>query len=334
MTNNKGRNSASHKNGHVVRDYDASENGIKMNELKVEHFMTKSPVIAHSNVNFPGGVDIMTAKGIGNLVVIENGKPIGILTEREILRYLSSSGKIPTDKLLRDIELQPFCKVNPRCTVLEAAKKMITEKCRILIFNGRSDSEDKLDRGNGDYEFVGIITASDMVRAFGKQTEKDPSLESVISKTIEYVDINDSIYRAINIMYDRNIGSVIVVEDIKEDTSVVEVDKRKRKLHGIFTERDLLTKVLSKDVSLNERVKDYCSTEMLTADMGVSATVAANIMLISKIKRLPLVTGMAADTSQTEESLTSLGIVIQKDDKHKLSAIVTARDLVDSFQSN
>ena len=123
MTNNKGRNSASHKNGRVVRDYDASENGIKMNELKVEHFMTKSPVIAHSNVNFPGGVDIMTAKGIGNLVVIENGKPIGILTEREILRYLSSSGKIPTDKLLRDIEPQPFCKVNPRCTVLEALRK-------------------------------------------------------------------------------------------------------------------------------------------------------------------------------------------------------------------
>lgn len=334
MTNNKDRNSTPHKNGHVVRDYGASENGIKMNELKVEHFMTKSPVIAHSNVNFPGGVDIMTAKGIGNLVVIENGIPIGILTEREILRYLSSSGKIPTDKLLRDIELQPFCKVNPRCTVLEAAKKMITEKCRILVFNGRSDSEDNLDRGNGDYEFIGIITASDMVRAFGKQTEKDPSLESVISKTIEYVDINDSIYRAINIMYDRNIGSVIVVEDIKEDTSMVDVDKRKRKLHGIFTERDLLTKVLSKDVSLNERVKDYCSTAMLTADLGVSATVAANIMLISKIKRLPLVTGMAEDTSQTEEPLTSLGIVIQKDDKHKLSAIVTARDLVDSFQSN
>ena len=151
---------------------------------------------------------------------------------------------------------------------------MITEKCRMFIFNGRSDGEDNLDRGDGDYEFMGIITASDMVRAFSKQTEKDPPLESVISKTIEYVDINDSIYSAINIMYDRNIGSVIVVEDIKEDTRMVYVDKRKRKLHGIFTERDLLTKVLSKDVSLNERVKDYCSTEMLTADMGVSATVS------------------------------------------------------------
>ena len=58
-----------------------------------------------------------------------------------------------------------------------------------------------------------------MVRAFAKQTEKDPSLESVTSKKISYVDVNDSIYNAINIMYDRNIGSVIVVKDIKENTS-------------------------------------------------------------------------------------------------------------------
>lgn len=334
MTYNNDHRSASSKNGDVVHNSINYENGIKMNELKVEHFMTKNPVIAHSNVNFPGGVDIMTAKGIGNLIVVDNGKPIGILTEREILHSLSNDRKIPTDKLLSDIELQPFCKVNPRCTVLEAAKRMISEKCRILVFNDRSDNTDAdsiriRDREVRDSEIIGIITASDMVRAFAKQTEKDPSLESVTSKKISYVDVNDSIYNAINIMYDRNIGSVIVVKDIKENNGS---NKRNRDLYGIFTERDLLTKVLSKDVSLNEKVKEYCSTEMLTADMGVSSTVAANIMLISKIKRLPLLTGMAADnTCQSEETL---GIVIRKDDKHKISAIVTARDLVDLFLSN
>ena len=129
---------------------------------------------------------------------------------------------------------------------------MISEKCRILVFNDRSDNEDNQDREVRDSEIIGIITASDMVRAFGKQTKKDPSLESVISKKISYVDVNDSIYNAINIMYDRNIGSVIVVKDIKENTSG-RFDKRNRQLYGIFTERDLLTKVLSKDVSLTKR---------------------------------------------------------------------------------
>jgi CBS domain-containing protein len=64
------------------------DRGTGINELKVEHFMTKNPVIAHSNANFAGGVGIMTTNGISNLVVTENKEPIGILTEREILHYL------------------------------------------------------------------------------------------------------------------------------------------------------------------------------------------------------------------------------------------------------
>src|SRR5689334_4757238 len=103
MTSFKDHGSASIKNEEVVSGSTYFHSGIKMSELKVEHFMSKNPVTAHSNVNFPGGVDIMTAKGISNLIVIENGKPIGILTEREILSYLSSTGEIPTDKLLGDI---------------------------------------------------------------------------------------------------------------------------------------------------------------------------------------------------------------------------------------
>jgi CBS domain-containing protein len=131
-------------------------------------------------------------------------------------------------------------------------------------------------------------------------------------------------------MHNRKIGSVIVVEDRKEDTT----DNRKkgiRKLYGIFTERDLLTKVLSRDISLNEKVKGYCSVELITADIGTLAAEAAKTMLISKIKRLPLVTRMAADTNQTKESSTSSEL-IQKDDKSNVAAIVTARDLVDAFQ--
>jgi CBS domain-containing protein len=131
-------------------------------------------------------------------------------------------------------------------------------------------------------------------------------------------------------MHNRNIGSVMVVGDRKEDTT----DNRKkgiRKLYGIFTERDLLTKVLSRDISLNEKVKGYCSVELITADIGTLAAEAAKTMLISKIKRLPLVTRMAADTNQTKESSTSSEL-IQKDDKSNVAAIVTARDLVDAFQ--
>jgi CBS domain-containing protein len=311
--------------------YHSRDIGIK--ELKVEHFMTKNPIVARSVVNFPGGVDVMITNNISNLVVVENRKPIGILTEREILRYLTNYKTIPSGRLLKNVVLQPFCKVNLNTMLLEAARKMIVKKCRVLVFSGGSGSgiqggvtEGSDTNKQGNEELIGIITASDMVRAFAEQKDRNPSLKSVMSKSIAFISSDDSIYDAVKIMHMRNIGSVIVVEDGKNDTLE---PVKKRRLCGIFTERDLMTRVLSNDVSIDEPVGDYCSTELLTAQMGTKAIEAAKVMFLRKIKRLPLTTEAAA----TRDS-SSLPEAIRIDDKYNLEGMVTARDLVDVFQHN
>jgi CBS domain-containing protein len=302
--------------------------GIGINELKVEHFMTNNPVMVRSNVNLPGGVDIMITNNISNLVVVENRKPTGVLTEREVLHYLTNYRTIPADKLLKDIVLQPFCTVDLKTTLLDAAKKMIRKKCRILVSSTGSSEVKGDSAGNqdSDEKIVGIITASDMVKAFAEQMDKDPTLRSVMSKRIYFVNLNDPIYDAIKIMYTDDIGSVIVVENERSGNS----NSKRRRLYGIFTERDLLTRVLSNDVSIDEHVKDYCSTELLTAHIGIRATEAAKIMRIRNIKRLPLTTEVPA----TRTLGATLDEIIRIDNKYNLEAIVTARDLVDLFQSN
>lgn len=302
--------------------------GIGINELKVEHFMTNNPVMARSNVNLPGGVDIMTTNNISNLVVVENRKPTGVLTEREVLHYLTNYRTIPADKLLKDIVLQPFCTVDLKTTLLDAAKKMIRKKCRILVSSTGSSEVKGDSAGNqdSDEKIVGIITASDMVKAFAEQMDKDPTLRSVMSKRIYFVNLNDPIYDAIKIMYTDDIGSVIVVENERSGNS----NPKRRRLYGIFTERDLLTRVLSNDVSIDEHEKDYCSTELLTAHIGIRATEAAKIMRIRNIKRLPLTTEVPA----TRTLVATLDEIIKIDNKYNLEAIVTARDLVELFQSN
>jgi hypothetical protein len=82
--------------------------------------------------------------------------------------------------LLKDIKLQPFCKVNLSATILDAARKMITEKCRILVFKDKNDinargsisnTTGKTENVSSFQAIVGIITpnTSDMVRAFAEQ---------------------------------------------------------------------------------------------------------------------------------------------------------------------
>lgn len=241
--------------------------------------MTSRLVTVSPETNFDDAVFLMGEKGIGNLPVMVDNKPVGILTERQILHYLATSKGIP-DKPLKEINLQTFSSIQPDTGILEAARKMILGKSRLLVF----DKE----------QCVGIITASDLVRAF-METDKDPHLKNVASGDVSALQSRGTILDAIMVMNKRRIGSVVVLAE--------------NGFHvGMFTERDLLAKVLLKGVSLDEKVGNYCSQFMVTARLGITARQAAQIIAANHIKRLPL---------------TENGVITK---------IVTARDLVDAFQ--
>jgi CBS domain-containing protein len=294
---------------------------LPIGDLKVKHFMTANPIAVSSNVNFPGGVAVMVIKSIGNLIVKQNQKPIGILTEREIIEYLVNEKKIP-NKLLAKIVLQPFFAVYDNTRVLRAASIMIQKRGRILVLDRGAQAVDNNNNNNNngseqhtkdynetsshrhrqlrqydkDEKLVGIITASDIVRAFS-QTTANPSLESIMTRRVFSINYDSRISSAIDIMFKKRIGSIIV--------------NKAGRPYGIFTERDLLTKVLSEEVRLDKKVGDYCTNELITAEighMGISAADAVQTMRIAKIKRLPL----------------------RRD--HEIVAIVTARDLVELYQ--
>jgi predicted transcriptional regulator len=249
-------------------------------ELKVSDYMTKGPITADSSIAFPSAVGIMASKGIGNLIVLQNEKPIGLLTEREILQYLVLNRKVPA-KPIKDIIKRSFASIKLDTGILEAARIMVSKKARLLVFD--------------DGELVGIITASDLVRAFRK-TGKNPALDNVMTMKIFSIAHDDTIFAAIKLMHERRIGGVIVN---KNNTPF-----------GIFTERDLLTNVLAKHVDLEENVGGCCSSPLISTLIGIGASDAASIMSANNIKRLP----------------------IRKDGK--LVAIVTARDLVEAFQKD
>jgi predicted transcriptional regulator len=239
--------------------------------------MTSDPFAMEFTSTLKDAVESMVKHGIGNLV-ITNGASIGLLTEREILYYLHLFGKIP-DKELRDIPLRKFTKVSPHTPIDEAARTMITSKSRLLVYEQNN--------------LVGIITTSDLARAFFKTTDRNQSLESVITKNIIRLEGTASVLEAIKIMNNKRVGSVIVTVDGLHD--------------GIFTERDLLTKILNQNVALTSEVGKFCSNFFMTARLGIRAREAAKLLLENNIKRLPI---------------TSNARVV---------GIVTARDLVESF---
>jgi len=233
--------------------------GLMVKDLLVGNYMTAYPISVKPTVAFKTVVSFMAEKGFATLIVMEeeNAMPLGVLTEREILHYIVSEGKIPT-KMVKDTFIQPFFSINPDTTVIEAARLMISKRSRLLVFADK----DKL---------VGIITASDMLRAF-RRTDLAPNLEKVISKKL-YTCTNDaSILDAAKILHEKNIGSVLVQEDSS---------------YGIFTERDFV-KILDKEISITSKVGQYSSFPLVTANKKVLANEAASIMAAKNIKRLGL----------------------------------------------
>ena len=254
---------------------------LHVTDLPVGNYMTAYPISALPDVSLGEAIGFMARRGFGNLIVSEeDGTPLGILTERDILQQIVLTKNLLNVKI-KEVSQQPFVKIKPDTSILDAAKSMISKKARLLVF---ADS-DKL---------VGIVTASDLVRAF-RRTYVAPSLEEVVSKKIHRVSFNESILDAVQMMFEKGIGSVIV-EGSQSD-------------YGIFTERDLVFKVLYNRVQLDEKIEPYSSFPLITAEDGILANEAASIMAANNIKRLAL------------------------KDQDTITGIVTARDIVEAYQN-
>lgn len=87
------------------------------------------------------------------------------------------------------------------------------------------------------------------------------------------VDENSTVEIACKIMGERHIGGVVVTH--------------KDKPYGIFTERDLLSKVITKGADIKKvKVKDFTSEPIVTINPDFHIKEAARIMADLKIKRL------------------------------------------------
>lgn len=254
---------------------------LHVDELPVGNYMTAYPISVLPEVSLINAIGFMARRGIGNLILSkDDGTPLGIITERDILKQLVKDKNIP-DIQVKRISSQPFERLNPDDTILDAAKKMIQKKSRLLVF---ADSN----------KLVGIITASDLLRAFRK-SYVSPTMDAVISSKVYRCSYDETILDASQIMYDKGIGSVLV-EGSKPE-------------YGIFTERDLIFKVLNNRVQIDEKIDLYSSYPLITAKDGILANEAASIMAANHIKRLAL------------------------KDKEKITGIVTARDIVEAYQT-
>ncbi len=118
--------------------------------IKVSDIMRRDVVTCNEEETLDIVSRKMFEKGVGSIIVTKEGKPVGIITERDICYKVVSRNLIPSNIRAKDVMSKPLISINSKSDIYEAIKIMKENNIRRLpVIDG-----DKL---------LGIITERDLL---------------------------------------------------------------------------------------------------------------------------------------------------------------------------
>lgn len=126
--------------------------GVCFMVLRIENVMVGDVITIEAQATVREAVELMNKNEIGCLIVVDKeGKPVGILTERDLLKRVLAKRKDPVRTKVKDVMSKPLITGTPHMDLEAAARLMFEKKIKKLpvVENGH---------------LVGLVTLTDMVR--------------------------------------------------------------------------------------------------------------------------------------------------------------------------
>src|SRR5688500_7339515 len=125
--------------------------------MLIREVMTSSVVTAEPDCPVRDVAELMRERNVGSVVLVEDGKPVGFITDRDLAVGVLADGRDPTDPASAHAS-SPVVTAAPDMDVSEAGALMVSNRIRRLpIIDGE--------------QMVGILTLDDLVARTG-----DPGL--------------------------------------------------------------------------------------------------------------------------------------------------------------
>ena len=102
----------------------------------------------------------LVQRRIGALLVIELGEPVGIVSERDVVRCLGAHGPEALHMRVRDVMTAPLITISPRDSIPDAMELMTDRRIRHLPV---------LDSGR----LVGLVSIGDLVKRRIEEAEQE-----------------------------------------------------------------------------------------------------------------------------------------------------------------
>lgn len=227
--------------------------------VHVYDIMSRDVLTISPKATMAEAAKVMGDRHVGSLIVEEQEKAIGIITERDLLSSVIAKGKNPSRVQVKDCMSEGVFTIRPIATAKEAAQEMMNKKGRLVV-----TEQDQV---------VGIITAADLIKTL-PETEEAGLVDDIMTRQIVAVKPETTVASVARMMGEKRIGSVLVeIGGIPE---------------AIFTERDLLSNILAKEKSTESAVSEFASKPMVTIPSESTISEAARLMAEKHVRRLPV----------------------------------------------
>lgn len=175
----------------------------------------KKPIIVSPDASLLEARSILLRHKISRLIVAKNDKPVGIVTEKDLVRaiyYLAG-------KPIEDIRVSAFMSrdlitITEKNSIFDCAKLMLSNKISSIIVLKKNAT------------LAGIVTKTDLASVFLTQSTSPIMVSKIMTKKVISVKPGDSLLYVESVLINNKISRVVV--------------ERKRTPVGIITHRDFI----------------------------------------------------------------------------------------------
>ncbi len=233
---------------------------------KVNEIMTTHLTMVPSSQSVLDVIKLMAAEDVGRVVITDRDIPVGIFTENDVLRRVVS-GKVDASNIrIKEVMTSPIRAVREETHIVQAFAKMFQGHYRHLLVRGR--------RGR----IVGIVSMRRILKIaveLGQGISDTRTLSDIANSKPVTVDQSCSIDEAIQLMVQNKVGAVVATSAGKTT--------------GIFTERDVLKRVATKELNSRETLLEAVMTApLITLPQTESVGNALAEMYRRDIRNLPV----------------------------------------------
>ncbi len=277
--------------------------------MKVHEYMS-TPVVAVSETATLEHVrKLMVKNRISRVMVVEGSRAVGIVTHRDIARLLADGGapwrrRPPANQVVTRVMSRELITIDADAEVQEASALMLQHGISSLPV---------VEEG----KLAGIITATDLLRAYMENMEGMHSVEEVMTPRVVTANPDHTLVHVVELMEKHRITRVVVCEGSSpvgmvtaRDLSLVEVSDP---VEGV---KSTLLRYVRKDVPAGRARRRYVKR--------LSLITAGEVMSAPLITTHPEEDCAAAAERMLEHGISSLPVVSGE----TLKGVVTKRDII------